>query len=97
MRFDASRTAANASGSRSSRDSPFGVALAQRDGLVAQLVVGQLLEALFEVVDRLREVLEALEKATLSDAQDSLENVGHVLLLRIRAQQRPPLPARYSL
>ena len=54
-----------------------GVALAQRDGLVAQLVVGELFEALLEVVDGLGVVLEAAQQATLSDAQDSLENVGH--------------------
>ena len=91
VRLAASRTAANASGSRSSSDSPFDVALAQLDGLVAQLVVGQLLERVFEVVDRLGVVLEAAQGAALADAQDSFENVRHGLTplasgLLVRAQ-----------
>ena len=62
------------------------VALAQLDGLVAQLLVGELLEVVLEVVDRLRVVLELAEGATLADAQDSLENVGHVRSIGIRAR-----------
>ena len=65
---------------------PVGVPLAQRGGLVAQFVIGELFEALLEVVDGLCEVLETPQEATLTDAQDSLENVGHVLLLRFRAR-----------
>ncbi len=76
-----------------------GVALAEGDGLVAQLVVGELLEALLEVVDGLRVVLEALaEGGPLRRAglarerwpRTTPQGSGH-------SRQRPPLPARYSL
>ena len=51
VRDAASRTAANASGSRSSSVSPSCVALAQPVGLFAELVVGEGLEGALQGID----------------------------------------------
>ncbi len=50
-----------------------GVALAQLDGLVLQLLVGEVREVLLELVHRLRVVLQLAERAPLADAKDLLE------------------------
>ncbi len=62
-----------------------GVALAELDGLVLELLVGELLEVLFEVADGLREVLQSAKQPTLAHSEDALENVGQDKLRSVTA------------
>ena len=63
MRRPASRTTANASGSRSSSVSPVGEPLAELGGLAAQLLVGERLDLGFVGVDLGDDRPEALQLA----------------------------------
>ena len=53
------------------------VALAQLDGLVLELLVGERVEVVFEGVDRRRVVLQPPEGAALADAEDLFQNRSH--------------------
>jgi hypothetical protein len=59
------------------------VAFAQFDGLVLQLVVGELGEVVFQMVDGFCIVLEATKESSLTYAKCAFENVGHDLLQRL--------------
>ena len=69
----ASRTAANASKSSSSSDSPFAQPLPELDGLRTQLVVRERLEVGLERRDVRRLLLEPLQAPPLAEAKDLLE------------------------
>jgi hypothetical protein len=56
---------------------PVGIALAQLDGLVLELLVGERVESVFEGVDRRRVVLQPPEGSALADAEDLFQNRSH--------------------
>ena len=53
------------------------VALAQFDGLVAQLIVGEVAEVVFELVDGLGIGLQPPKNSAFADPQNTLENIRH--------------------
>ena len=65
------------------------MALAELDRLVLELLVGELLEALFEVADGLREILQSAKQPTLAHSEDALENVGQDKLRSVKQATRP--------
>ena len=73
VRRAASRTTANASGSRSSSDSPLPDALPELGGLAAELVVAEVLDLGLEGVHELRDRLEVLEFAAFADVAELVE------------------------
>ena len=71
------------------------VAGAQLRRLAAELLVGQLRVVLFEGVDGLHDLLQPLEDASLSGAEQFLQGVGHVVDLHLSGAARwaPSPPA----